>query len=53
MGTVIGVAEVPALLGKGSGLETSSLELLVVGGNWNCCLLEATGDIAEFCLMGS
>ena len=33
MGTVIGVADVPALLGKGSGLEESSLELLVVGGN--------------------
>jgi hypothetical protein len=51
MGTVIGVAEVPALLGKGRGLETSSLELLVVGGNWKCCLLDATGDKLEFCLL--
>lgn len=54
MGTVMGVAEVPALLGRGRGREESSFEVLVTeaeaGGNWNC-RPEAMGDSPGFCLL--
>ena len=51
MGTVIGVADVPALLGKGSGLDEASSAAFDCTCPGKNCLLDGTGDKLEFCLI--